>query len=412
MFLTLTPHCNIMTPLWLPSPSALLSAHSTQQARMPPVHTMPESTLTGRPNLPPPSKLASQPFVTDGPELRPLLPLPHHSDLTPSATSTLTSLSASATASPSRGTFLHPTVAVGSPSDSQLDRKVEQKQSMSHSAQALLAACTVLQTPLARPTSVSTTCSPTSVVPTSHSHLSPLPSPTCTPKASTTRRPVARTLSPTPSRDVRLGTSLGKHVERDNRVQTGVRSENLRDQIIATTMTTTTTGKACSDISMSTTQGHSSKGGAGVTTIIKKVFHCPVAGCTQTSSNRGNLSKHIATRHEHRKDFACPFEGCTRRFAKKYNMLRHLSASGVHRSSPQTAILSSPPPKSLTLPTERLVAIEASPRGPPVEVALVPAPVLKKVRRGGQSRSRWSSLELDLARFLVDQYRKSIPASH
>lgn len=65
----------------------------------------------------------------------------------------------------------------------------------------------------------------------------------------------------------------------------------------------------------------------------KKCFRCPFPGCQQTSSNKGNLSKHIATRHEHRKDFACPFKGCNRKFAKKFNMLRHLSASGVHRGA-------------------------------------------------------------------------------
>lgn len=102
---------------------------------------------------------------------------------------------------------------------------------------------------------------------------------------------------------------------------------------------------------------------------IKKCFRCPYPGCVQTSSNKGNLSKHIATRHEHRKDFACPFKGCNRRFAKKYNMLRHLSASGVHR-----------PAKAPT-----------------------PSRVPGKNGRRSSERAKWSSMELDLASFLAKQ---------
>lgn len=109
----------------------------------------------------------------------------------------------------------------------------------------------------------------------------------------------------------------------------------------------------------------------------KKSFRCPYQGCTQTSSNKGNLSKHIATRHEHRKDFVCPFKGCTRRFAKKYNMLRHLSASGVHRSG------------------DGGVAKKASAATP----------------RRTSERTKWSSMELDLARFLAMQCQHATPIS-
>ncbi|PXF41504.1 Metallothionein expression activator [Gracilariopsis chorda] len=103
----------------------------------------------------------------------------------------------------------------------------------------------------------------------------------------------------------------------------------------------------------------------------KKLFPCPYPNCTQTSSNKGNLSKHIATRHEHRKDFACPFKGCNRRFAKKYNMLRHLSASGVHRTSP-------------------------------IAVVKVPG------KRRASDRAKWSSMELDLAKFLAEKCRPAL----
>ena len=63
-------------------------------------------------------------------------------------------------------------------------------------------------------------------------------------------------------------------------------------------------------------------------TIGKKVFHCPVAGCKQTSSNKVNLSEHIVTRIEHLKDNECPFDDCSRWFAKKYSMLRHQGQGG------------------------------------------------------------------------------------
>lgn len=101
----------------------------------------------------------------------------------------------------------------------------------------------------------------------------------------------------------------------------------------------------------------------------KKFYRCPYPDCSQTSSNKGNLSKHIATRHEHRKDFECPVKGCNRRFAKKYNMLRHLSASGVHRQV-----------KNLGLGTQG---------------------VISKSGRKASDRAQWSSMELDLAKFLA-----------
>lgn len=61
----------------------------------------------------------------------------------------------------------------------------------------------------------------------------------------------------------------------------------------------------------------------------KRIFTCPYDACGKTFTVNGNLKKHIAAKHEHRKDFKCTFAGCTRRFAKKFNMMRHLN---VHRS--------------------------------------------------------------------------------
>lgn len=61
----------------------------------------------------------------------------------------------------------------------------------------------------------------------------------------------------------------------------------------------------------------------------KRAFACPHAGCEQTFTVNGNLKKHIAARHELRKDFKCTHRGCGRSFAKKFNMVRHLN---VHKS--------------------------------------------------------------------------------
>lgn len=149
----------------------------------------------------------------------------------------------------------------------------------------------------------------------------------------------------------------------------------------------------------------------------KKVFRCPVPGCNQTSSNKGNLSKHIATKHEHRKDYECPFDDCSRRFAKKYNMLRHLSASGVHRqlhnrkNSPFSHLLLYQR-KSKSKQQNIMLQQQQQQQQHGLRLPLNNSHIAKRKTSTNASRSRWSSMELDLAQFLAQQckWRSSVKA--
>lgn len=118
---------------------------------------------------------------------------------------------------------------------------------------------------------------------------------------------------------------------------------------------------------------------------VKKGFHCPVPGCFQTSSNKGNLSKHIATCHELRRDYVCPIAGCARKFAKKFNMHRHLSASGVHRQHKQCS---------------------------PVTNCQVKRRRKRRLNNGIEcdDDGQWSQRELELASFLALRCRNSFSA--
>lgn len=144
---------------------------------------------------------------------------------------------------------------------------------------------------------------------------------------------------------------------------------------------------------------------SSTTKPARRVFVCPVAGCSQTSSNKGNLSKHIATRHEMRRDYVCPFAGCSRRFAKKYNMLRHLSASGVHPQSSRRVGFN---------PLEHMTACVAQQQaGTPRRDGQLSCKsdangigtgsVNLRVRKRSAPRARWSAWELELAHFLADR---------